>query len=227
VGLLMTLGIREEYFTVNPMFESVKQRHKKVLIIGGGESLIGFNFEQTKGFDGAIITVNRIIEHIPRADYWISGDLSKPQKPLENMKEDCYYYAGYPTIITEYNIVEGVHYLDKVVSEDYQLQGEKNKVTGGVDSIYCALNLAYHFEAEKIVLLGVDCYGYGHWYDKKDPYNGYGLKDFKEKFTDRLPEKYSQSLVQLKNTVVINGSEKSRIECFRRMKPQEAYNMIK
>lgn len=209
------------------MFEPVTQKHDKVLIVAGGESLTGFNFYRLVDFEGVIITVNRVIEHLPRADYWISVDLAKPQKPLENMKEDCYYYAGYPVTVTEYNTVEGVHYLDKVVPDkDFRLQEDKTKITGGVDSVYGALNLAYHFEAKEVTLLGVDCYGKGHWYDRTDPYNGYNLPDFKERFLDKIPERYKQSVKQLeeKGCEVINGSLESRVDCFKRMLPQEAIN---
>lgn len=210
------------------MFQPVKQRHNKALIIGGGESLKGFDFGTTENFPGAIITVNRVIEHLPRADYWISIDLAKPQRPLEEQRENCYYYAGYPTIETEYNIREGVHYLEKVTpgkGGDYSLQEDKTRITGG-DSMYAALGLAYHMEAKEIIILGMDCYGYGHWYDSTEPYNGYQDPKFEEKHVSRLPGIYQQSTKQLeeRGVRVINGSPKSKIDCFPRTDPKTALN---
>jgi hypothetical protein len=205
-------------------FENVKQRHKKVLIVGGGESLVGFDIGSLVDFEGVVITVNSVILHLPRVDYWITGDLARPHKALEKRKKDCYYYAGYPYHILEYALPEGIHYLDKVVSESFTLQEDKNKITGGVDSMYCALNLAYHFEAEEITILGMDCYGYGHWYDLETPYNGYDNPNFDEEYLDKIPEKYENCVKQFeeRGTRIVNGSPKSRVDCFKRMKPEEA-----
>jgi len=50
------------------MFQPVKQKHNRVLIVGGGESLVGFDFDQIIDFDGVIITVNNVISYLPRAD---------------------------------------------------------------------------------------------------------------------------------------------------------------
>jgi hypothetical protein len=216
-------------FYCQKTFKPVKQRHEKVLIIGGGESLEGFNFEQTKGFDGVIITVNNVITHIPRADYWISIDLAKSLEGLETTFEDCYYYAGYPIFDSPYKNRKDIHFLEKIIpEEDFSLQEDKSKITGDVDSIYSALNLAYHFEAKKICLLGIDCYGYGHWYDKGSPYNAYNQANFGNHL-NRLPIRYKQSVEQFnkRDCLVVNGSPKSRIDCFPRMTAQEAYNLIK
>ena len=68
-------------------FKPVFQQHNRVLIIGGGESLIDFDINQLKDFKGAIICVNNIVYHIPRADYWITVDpmsQNRPQRALKN-----------------------------------------------------------------------------------------------------------------------------------------------
>lgn len=206
----------------------VHQRHKKVIIIGGGESLIGFDFSQLDDFEGAIITVNSVIYHIPRADYWITCDLSSLQKGLDTMRDDCYYYAGYPFNSKHYKMKNGVHYLDKVMDVSYRLQEDKDKITGVVDSVYGALNLAYHFEAEEIVLLGVDCYGYGHWYDTESPYNAKGSKNWEQHTIERIVQIYQKSVEQFeeRGTVVVNGSLDSKITAFPRMTPEEAFNKL-
>jgi len=221
------------------MFRPVEHRHDKVLIIGGGESLAGFDFDQLKKFKGVIITVNNVIFHLPRADYWMTIDPmdknGEPQRGMREQFEETYYYCGYPDLEKTpfdkpfYQEVEGIHYLERIVSEDdYSLQEDKDKVTTG-DSIYGALGLAYHFEAKEIVLLGADGYGFGHWYNKQDPYNAQYIPNFKTKFLDKLPTIYKQSRKQFRErkTKVINGSEKSIIDCFERVSPQEAYNMIR
>lgn len=85
-------------------FIPVTQRHDKVLIVGGGESLIGFDIEQLKDFDGVIITVNNVINHLPRAEYWMTVDPMRggePQEAMRNLKEGTYYYCAYPNPLDE------------------------------------------------------------------------------------------------------------------------------
>lgn len=215
------------------MFNPVQQRHDKVLIIAGGESLLGFDWGMLNQWNGVIIAVNHSIFHLPRADYWITVDPmadGKPQRAMLEQREGIYYYCAFPdrTKIPDgdtYRTVEGVHYLERIVPESYELQEDKSKITTG-DSAYGALGLAYHFEASKIVLLGVDVNGgFGHWYDATDPYNrGWG-----EGFTQyqlNLPIIYRQCVRQFENrgTKIVNGSPKSKIDCFDRMSPEQALN---
>jgi len=219
------------------MFREVIQRHDKVLIIGGGESLIGFDWSLLNKWNGVIVTVNNVIKHIPRADYWITVDPTKGgvvQDNMSNRKEGCYYFACYPQITDEnrewYPTEEGIHYLERIVPEkpeegigDFSLQEDRDKITTG-DSCYGALGLAYHFEAKLIVMLGVDANGgYGHWYDTSDPYNK-GWKGKFAKYQENIPKIYRQSVEQFKKrgTVVINGSPLSSIDCFDKMTPEEA-----
>lgn len=219
----------------------VKKEHRfeRVLIIAGGTSLCGVDLSGTVDFDGAIITVNNVINHIPRADFWFTVDPTvqrKPQLAMLNQRFGTYYYTAQPDLEKEphlkewYPIVKGVHYLERIVPTDaqqYILQEEKDKITTG-DSVYGALGLAYHFEAKQIILLGVDAYGHGHFYDKNDPYNGRNQKasKFKE-YLNNIPKIYEQSVAQLqkRGVQVINGSPKSRVECFERVSPENALDI--
>ena len=216
-------------------FKPVTQRHDKVLIVCGGESLIGFDINQFKDFDGAIITVNNVIYHLPRADYWITVDpmwQGKPQRAMIERLPNTYYYCAYPKLdekspeASHYQTVEGIHYLERILpsTSDYRLQEDKSKITT-CDSSYGALGLAYHFEATKIIILGVDAYGYGHWYDKNDPYNKWGLKDF-DRFLKGIVGVYPCCVEQLKKrgTKVVFGSPKSPIDCFEKMDPDKAFH---
>lgn len=220
------------------IFDSVTEKHEKVLIIAGGESLIGFDINKIKDFDGAIITVNNVVFHLPRADYWITVDPMSKGKPQEGMRrkiEGCKYYCAYPDLDKTpwdrqfYSTIEGVSYLERIVpTNDYSLQEDKDKITTG-GSTYGALGLAYHFGAKEITILGLDGYGYGHWYDTNSPFNAHGIKDFKQRYLDNLPWIYSQSVRQLeaKGCKVVNGSKNSIVDCFERMTPNEAINYFK
>lgn len=216
------------------MFRPVEQRHDKVLIIGGGESLRGFDFSLLDSYKGVIITVNSVIKHLRRADYWITVDPTlncMPQDNMTNRRDDCYYFACYPRLDDSnrkwYPIVDGIHYLERMTPEEVgnsRLQEDKSKIMTG-DSIYGALGLAYHFEAKEVIMLGVDVYGEGHWYDTTDPYNkGWGSRF--EQYKSNRPPIYAQSVDQfnIRGTKVINGSLYSKIDCFERMTPQDAIN---
>jgi hypothetical protein len=219
------------------MFQEVTQRHEKVLIIGGGESLCGFDWKLLDDWDGVIITVNNVVYHLPRADYWITVDPMSgglPQRAMREKINGVYYYCAFPDLNKDifdkpyYETVEGIHYLERIVPEEsYKLQEDKDKITTG-DSCYGALGLAYHFEAKLIIMLGVDVNGgYGHWYDKTDPYNREWGDKFGE-YQSSLPHIYEQSVEQFqkRGTVVINGSLNSAIDCFTKMKPEEAIKYI-
>jgi len=213
------------------MFQEVTQRHDKVLIIGGGESLIGFDWKLLNSWDGVVIAINNSVFHLPRVDYWMTVDPmceGKPQRAMRERREGVYYYCAFPDRDKipdgdTYRTTEGVHYLERIVPETYELQEDKSKITTG-DSVYGALGLAYHFEASKIVLLGVDVNGgFGHWYDTTEPYN----RAWGDKFAayqSNLPVIYKQSVNQFnaRGTKVINGCLNSGIDCFDRMKPEEA-----
>jgi hypothetical protein len=210
---------------MNPEFKPVQQRHDKVLSIGGGESLIDFDINQLKDFDGVIITVNNVVYHLPRVEYWITVDPmrnGKPQVAMMEKREGVYYFCAYPDLEKTpldrfcYQTVEGIHYLERIVPE--------NKITTG-DSCYGALGLAYHFEASKIIMLGVDAFGYGHWYDKKEPYNRSWGRNF-GKYLERIPLIYQDCVEQFKRrgSKIVLGSPHSPIDCFEKMSPDRAYH---
>lgn len=220
-------------------WSEVTEKHDKIVIIGGGQSLTGVNLKPLNDFQGAIITVNNVIKYLERADYWMTVDpMTKegdPQPCMVKQIPGVKYYCAFPNLqekpfdLPYYKTVENVNYLERIVPEKgkYQLQEDKRKITTG-DSVYGALGLAYHMGAKRIVLLGVDGYGYGHWYDPASPYNAYGMRDFKKKYLDNIPGIYQNSVEQLarRGAVVINGSPRSIVKCFQKTSPQKAINWI-
>ena len=224
---------------INQNWSEVKERHDKAIIIAGGESLTGYDFEQLNDFDGAIITVNSSVLHLPRVDYFITIDFQArphvPHKFIEKRRKDVKYYCGYPTKehgeIELYSTIEGgdVHYLKRTCEGGNTLVESKDSIRGCVDSLYAALNLAYHFEVKELVLLGADVYGQGHWYDKNSPYNGRNSDErYFDAYKQRLVEAYRSCVPQLlsRGIIVVNGSRESRLDCFYKTLPQEATDWI-
>jgi len=217
-------------FCGKPVFEDVKHKADRAIIIGGGESLRGYDFRETTDFPGAVITVNNCIFHLPRADYWMTVDpmwQNEPQPALKHKRYTTYYYCAFPDLENDkwsvpfYTTTRRTHYLERIVPDDedsYQLQEDKKKITTG-DSIYGAIGLAYHMGVKKILLLGVDVYGYGHWYDRNSPYNAYKQKDDKfDEYKAKVIKIYRQCVPQLKarGIDILNGSEYSKIDAFKK-----------
>lgn len=226
------------------MFSEVKEKHERVLIVGGGESLSQFNFNLLKNLDIAVVTVNNVVFHLPVVNYWITIDPIQndglPQRGMREQKAGVKYFCGLPDLSKIQNagdrnyyqraILPGVQYLERILPENdhYTLQEDKSKITTG-DSIYSALGLAYHFEARKIAMIGVDVYGFGHWYDSKSPYNGYNQSTEKwEAYRNNVRRIYAHSVDQFvdKGIQVYNGSEESFVDCFPRMSPLEAVSKL-
>ena len=192
--------------------QPVTHRHGKVIIIGGGESLSGFDFSRLNDFNGAVIAVNNTVLHLPRADYWITIDMSWDWKQLIRpgmRKPSCYYYAGVPNNLYNDSIFMFVHQLRRVKN----FTSDKSEICGGNSSL-AALNLALHFEPSKILLTGVDCIGSGHWYDKNEKF--YPDTEKAKLAVQNIPRLFERTsgLLSTKNIKVLNASEISMISCF-------------
>lgn len=186
----------------------VTERHKKVIIIGGGESLTGFDFHRLDKFSGAIISVNYVIRHIPRCDYWITIDMAETWD-LIGKNNNCVYYAGCECRHVRKFKGENIHLLERV---QYFTDNQQKII--GANSGLAALNLACHFKPEKILMMGVDYCGYGHWYDGESVFfNKLRNENNEKKNANRL---FSQSIPIMKQqgTFVGNASPVSAIECF-------------
>ena len=221
------------------IFKEVSQRHPRVLIITGGESLAKFDFSKTVDFDGAIITVNNAVFHVPRSDYWITVDPMGPQRAMVELRKDCYYFAAVPERYGDpenpdhnfrYPPPEGIHYLNRIVpingtEYDHGLCENKSCIKTG-DSTYGAIGLAYHFEASRIAVLGWDGYGRGHWWDPEDVYDN-GKPEFK-KYLSHLPPIAACCVEQIsKRGSIVNGSPSSKILAFPLMSPEDALAWVK
>jgi hypothetical protein len=214
-------------------FKPVKHKEDKVIIIAGGESLRGVDLSAVYNSNIPIITVNNVIFHLKRANYWMTVDPmfnGEPQKALQQMKEEVYYYCAFPDLtnspsgVMSYQTVEGVHYLERIGKYELPtLQEDKSRITS-LDSVYGALGLAYHMEAKEILILGLDAYGELHWYDNSK-YNAYHMsKDWFDGYKQNLVNGYPHCLEQFDKlgTKIINGSKNSLITAFRRESPEVA-----
>jgi len=203
------------------MYKTINFKHDKVIIIGGGESLKGFDFSRLNNFTGVIIAVNRVIDHIQRADYWITIDTAWNWPGQLNKMPHCYYFAGVPAEKFEQYKHVSAHLLLRV----QYFTENKNEITGG-NSAYAALNLAYHFGAKQILLLGVDACGLGHWH----PDGGLLFNDCPKANAqiENLPSLFERCVEKFQETsaTVINGSSISKISCFPKLNIDDALSWL-
>jgi hypothetical protein len=124
-------------------------KNETVYLIGGGPSLINFNWEKLRG--KKTIAINKSALYYPHADimYWT----------------DSRFYSWYKNDIDKltckkYTLRSGKKLADDIISlnrgETFGLSEYNNTLCHGNNSGYAAINLAYHLGAKTIVLLGYD-----------------------------------------------------------------------
>lgn len=189
-------------------FLPVMERHEKAVIILGGESLRGFDFNSIP-VDVPIVTCNFVADHIPRFDYWVSIDTNRPKKWLAGRPKGPKYFYGIPSHATW--LPKDVHGLRRMPRGP--LCDDPREIVSG-SSGYAALNLVYHFQCRLVVILGLDGDG-GHFYDANEPLIEAGHKD-PQGYHDSFPALFAMARRQLdaRRCVVMNASMKSRVDCF-------------
>lgn len=194
----------------------VAERFEKVLIVASGPSAGAIDW-QTIALpkDIAVLTVKSAVKYVPQATHWITVDGNEKTRNLITLRRpEVRYYAAVPKHYT--GPKDGVTFLQRITGihprgGEYGLAEDPGTLHAG-NSGYAALGLAYHFQARKIALLGIDGHG-GYWFDERGPRSLVHLPQLFESAVDQL---------ERRNTKVLNGSEFSNIVCFPRVKPDEA-----
>jgi hypothetical protein len=215
-------------------FKPVLQRHDKAVIIGGGESLHGFDFGLLDGFDGAIIAVNYSALHLPRTDYFVTSDNSA-HTILDHPKcrkayrfacvdDDGFHEDDSDTNNPKPRPKRNTHYLHRISCK--AMAEEKNEIAKG-NSFRAAVNLAYHFEVKKLVLLGLDLCGRMHWYDMDDAWCSLPEFEYNAK-VEKITAMIASCKPQLddRGVTVLNGSQRSHVKAFTRVAPEDAIQWI-
>lgn len=180
-------------------------------IVGGGASLRAFAWDWLLG--QRVIAVNRAYEVVPNAEVVYFSDFrfwSWNQVCLER-------HLGR-------KVTSAVRIKEKGV-EHVQITGltgidtEPGKIRQGNNSGYGAINLAIHFGAKRIFLLGFDMNftdGRCHWHD------GYPVINT-EKTLKRMTAYFDTMVDPIKKlgVEVINLNPNSAIDCFPKAQPEE------
>lgn len=227
--------MRSELSDVTP-WGSVQERAHKVLIVATGPSAAEIDLQYLNGAiyngDAFVIAVNGAVRWVKRPDAFFTLDPSPSNfELLRRRKPDVKYFAAVPPgfgtrharqSFYKQPAPDGVTYLVRKEGDGPHgsclgLSDRPGAIHTG-NSCYGALGLAYLLRPEKIAILGLDATqeGYAH-----DPGKPAGTLDF-------LPELFASAMPQLleKQIQVVNGSPRSKVQCFSKMSPRRALDWI-
>lgn len=173
---------------------------KKVYIIGGGPSLSGFDFDLLSGKE--VITVNKSILDIPNPKYFITVDFTFLRKVrwsvINKIRTTKVFVAclHFPfmseekgrIVDTRYNIVYDLKDFDVIIKSRKEdgIGFTFREFRNGLNSGYCALQLAVLLGYKEINLMGIDlCLEQ----NKSHYHEGYGQN--LEKFNEQLTKYYT------------------------------------
>jgi hypothetical protein len=188
---------------------------KRCFILGGGPSLIGFDFERLRG--EKIIAVNRAFESAMFADIMFSLDnrfyrwIQRDEIPGIRAK-----FAAFPGLrvwldLVNYRYGSDIFCVRGIGREGLSRSHEKGLYHSN-NSGYCALQLAITLGASPIYLLGFDCKfenGKSHYH------SGYPVRSLSGS-TIRFKDGFERlsSLMKKSQIRVINLNPASALRCF-------------
>lgn len=219
-----------------PNWHKISVKAERVVIIGSGPSMANVPIDTIDRLcdEGIhVIAVNGAIRFLNKTTSWFTLDPDERLIGLmKRQRHGTEYYAAVPKDYGSLNakvayhrrtIIEGIHYLHRLtgggpMKSKEKLSDNPYEIHTG-NSAWGALGLAYLMEPKKIIMLGVDGTNKRYAYIRQYPKMNF----------QHLPWLFSTCVEQLKDKGIelINGSEFSRIDCFKRVKPETAIGWIR
>jgi len=163
--------------TKNKPVQTYNRKKKRVFIIGGGHSLLGFDFNKLKNED--TIVINQAIKYVEHATYFLTMDytfLAKSNIDIEYINSKSTYSYFIINAVHEYIKKINGEYIDTrfglkythlnkfsniiesntIVNKATGFSEDINQFANGNNSGFCALQLGLLLEYEEIYLLGFD-----------------------------------------------------------------------
>lgn len=201
--------------------------NEEVYVIGGGPSLRGFNFRQLKGHD--TIVVNKAIYHVSKPKYFITMDYTFLRKinfsSFKNIQCTKVFITsvgskyikvrGSKIVDIRYNIpYDDLCFFNMIINSvksDY-FSKEFCDFRNGMNSGYCAIQLALLLGYDTINLLGFDLRcdgeqthfheGYGGGQKFRQRLNIY-ISKFEQAFS-KLPKEFENRIVSRTKNSILN-----------------------
>ncbi len=185
------------------------------VLIGGGPSLTQADVDAVRG-RARVIAINDAYRMVPWADVLYACD----RKWWE-------WHQGVPSFTGPKYALIDTKYPDVQVLKNtgtFGLESDPMGLRTGRNSGYQALNLAIHFGARRIILLGFDCglgpAGETHWFGDHPEPTASPYPHFKASF-DTLAEPLAALGV-----TVLNCSRRTVLRCFPRVSLDEALQQV-
>jgi hypothetical protein len=220
--------IRRASTEVNIVKSIHRVEKESVIIVGGGPSLIGFDFSTLNGFD--TIVVNKAIEYVEKPTYFVTMDytfLRKTNLSIKDINKKAKY--SYFILNTSNDQIKKVNnvYTDvknrikydeisnftgifKAPYESLPKGFSENisSFTHGSNSGHCAIQLAILLGYKKIYLLGFDMD-----FDQSTHFHNDYIQgtDVFRRNIDKYKDTLVNSIINLKNKTIYSCSENSSL----------------
>lgn len=187
------------------------------VICAAGPSMAHVDLKLLRRFRSwRVMVVNCSFRLLPQADVLYAGDLQW----WDRYGDEAASFAGEKWTRDEHAAFR--YRLRRVVRKNGKgLCRERGSVNSGGNSGYQAVNLAYHFGARQIVLLGFDMHrnGGGHWHGEHE-----GMLSAPPSHIEVWKQEFSAMALDLEaeGVRVVNATEGTALECFPTMSLAEA-----
>lgn len=135
--------------------------HETIVVLAGGKSASKFDLQKLQGL-GFVIGVNDAAIHAP-VDCAVSMDRTWCEnRYLKIKKLNIDFYARYEAFLNiqerwpKLKLFQNDRLSNDMTDSEYSLNG--------INSGFCALNLAYKMKPKRVMALGFDCEKTGYWY---------------------------------------------------------------
>jgi len=193
---------------------------KPVAIVGGGPSLVDFDFERLRG--AHVLAIKSAIINMPWADACFGmGDFSVWRDRLDGMQSRVYWLAGEP----ERSAAKNVTFLKRL--DGQSLSEDPSEIYSGGTSGFGAMQICIHKKAKRVVLFGFD---YDGAYDNGSPDKHAQKKRAQSEANWKIWATHFGVYVPHLNRVgisVVNACPASAISCFQKVTIDDGVEMLK
>jgi hypothetical protein len=191
---------------------------RPVAIVGGGPSLVGFDFERLRG--AHVLAVKGAIFNIPWADAGFGLDMLRYTEWRERLGEvqSRVYWAMPEDQSVEPSPSKNVTLLKR--REGQQLSNDPSEIYGGGTSGFGAMQICIHKRAKQIILFGFDYDGEVEKDQKRREQSLINWKKWARHF-----EVYVPYLTQ-RGINVVNACPKSAIACFQKTTLDDGVSLL-
>lgn len=184
-------------------------RGATVFVIGGGPSAAGVDLEQLRG-RGLVVAINDAAKRLPWADVLFTADMSYVLRRIDLLSK----FRGTKILAAPegYSLPAGLGRIERVRRMAAGATSDDPMATVTGNSGFSALMLAVARGAARVVLVGFDMTGPGHWFGEYEWRCRLGV----EQYPDWVAQMDAVAdWIGARDCDVVNVNPESAIRCFR------------